>query len=208
MTTLTLAAVIAALTPTLASADASPEAPWSISFELWGGRSRYDVLGLRNNVATVRSGDLLDGNFNTRGAQALLRIGWLDLGALWEGNWPKSGADSVVVTPLVGFKWDLSDTWRVDLLGELGGHRVSNIGQSGVTELKSVWLPSVGVRPSLTLRAPLGPSRFLVSLTPFARWDLLRKTVNVNVVGQTNQVQSYDVGGSTMGVVLGIGLEL
>lgn len=203
----------AAITPAVARADASNAAPWSITAQVWGGVARYDVLGLEHGVGTVTqadANDLLRGNFDTRGGSAVLRLGWLDLGALFEGSWPTSAADSVVVTPLAGFAWDLATTLRLDVLAELGGHRISDIGggTAGATNLQTVWLPYVGVRPSLSLRVPVGPVRAVVSLTPFARWDLVKKTVNVQIQGTTNTVQSYEAGGSTFGVVVGAGVEL
>lgn len=210
---LALALAAAAITPAAARADASNAAPWSITAQVWGGVARYDVLGLEHGVGTLTqadANDLLQGNFDTRGGSAVLRLGWLDLGALFEGSWPKSAADSVVVTPLVGFAWDLATMLRLDVLGELGGHRISNIGSGtqGAAAVESVWLPSVGVRPSLSLRVPVGPVRAVVSLTPFARWDLVKRTVNVQIQGTTNEVQSYRAGGSTFGVVVGAGVEL
>jgi hypothetical protein len=203
-----------ALVPGLAAADVSPGSGWSVTLSAWGGVTRYDVLGLKHGVSGVESEDgkdLLDGNFNSWGGSAVLRLGWLDLGALYEGALLRSRADSTVITPLVGFAWDLSDLVRLDLLGELGGHRVSNIGTSGsfdVKDAKSVWLPYVGVRPTLSLRLPVGPTRFVLSATPFARWDLVRKQVAVTVAsGGTESRNDYDVGGSTFGLVGGVGLE-
>ena len=117
----------------------------------------------------------------------------------------------MVVTPVFGFAWNLSEAWRVDLLGELGGHQVTGIGQSDsfdASQVKSVWLPSAGVRPSISARIPVGATRLVLSLTPFARWDLMRKTVTVNVTGSPSDVRTYEAGGSTIGVVGAVGLEI
>jgi len=209
-----VAAAALLVTPVLAAADTSPNSAWSVTAQVWGGRSRYDVAGLKSNVSTLGTTDgkdLMSGRFTSTGAQAIVRLGWLDVGALWEGSLPRSGVGSAIVTPLVGIAWNLSDRWRIDLLGEAGGHQVSGIGQSGsfdTSHVKTVWLPSVGVRPGLTLRLPVSFLRVDASLTPFARWDLVRKTVTVDVAGQAGQYRSYDVGGTTVGVVLGIGLEI
>jgi hypothetical protein len=55
----------------------------------------------------------------------------------------------------------------------------------------------------------MGPARLVLSVAPFARWDLVEKQVEVQVTtGTTTSVRSYDAGGSTFGVVAGIGLEL
>jgi hypothetical protein len=207
----TLAAGLAvALVPRAARADA-----WSLTGTVWGGVSKYDVLGLKDGIANVQSQDrrdLMNGRFNSTGASAVLRLGWLDVGALYEGTWLRSRADSAVITPLVGFAIPLGESFRLDLLGELGGHRVSNIGTSGsfdASQAKSVWLPSVGLRPTLSYRLPVGPVHAVLQATPFARWDLVKKTVTVPVtVGGTTTQNTYDVGGTTFGVVGAIGVEL
>ncbi len=211
---LALAAALALCAPAVASADAGASAPWSLGLTLWGGRTRYDVLGLADNVSSISQTDgkdLLQGSFNTTGAQLLVRIGWLDLGALYEGSWPHGAPSNVIITPVVGVAWNLSDLWRLDFLGELGGHQITGIGESGsfdVSQAKSVWLPSVGLRAGISLRPPVGPVRLVLSLTPFARWDLVQKTVTVNLAGGTNEYRSYTAGGSTIGLVGGIGIEL
>ncbi len=198
-----------------AAADVSPNSAWSLTVSAWGGVSRYDVLGLKHGVAGIQSQDgrdLLNGDFNVRGGSAVLRLGWLDLGALAEGSAPTSRADSAVITPVAGIAWNLSDLFRLDLLGELGGHRISNIGTSGsfdVAQARTAWLPYVGVRPTLSLRLPLGPTRVVLSAAPFARWDLVQKQVTVTVSsGSTTTQNTYSVGGSTFGVVGAVGLEL
>jgi hypothetical protein len=209
-TLLALAAAAALAAPPLAAADDA----WSLTLGVWGGVSRYDVLGLKHGVGTVSSQDrrdLLDGNFNTTGASAVLRLGWLDVGLLYEGTLIDTKATSEVVTPLVGFKWDLTDRVRVDVLGELGGHRIDDIG-SGNPELaerpKSAWLPYVGLRPGLSYRLPVGPTRLVLSATPFARWDLVKKEVSVRTTGGTASQTVYEAGGTTFGVVGGVGIEL
>jgi hypothetical protein len=205
------AAALAGAAP--ARADVSPGSAWSLTLSAWGGVSRYDVLGLRHGISSVQSQDgrdLLQGEFNAYGGSAVLRLGWLDLGALYEGALLESRADSAVVTPLAGFALNLTDLLRLDVLGELGGHQISNIGVSqsfDVSQARTVWLPYVGVRPTLSLRLPVGPARLVLSAAPFARWDLVKKQVTVAVSGTTRQ-NTYDVGGTTFGVVGGVGVEL
>ncbi|WP_242372372.1 hypothetical protein [Anaeromyxobacter sp. SG26] len=200
---LILAAALALAGPRLAAADTGPDSGWSLTLGVWGGASRYDVLGLKHGVETLDR-DTLDGNLDTYGASALLRLGWLDVGALYEGSF-REATDSFVLTPLVGFKWDVTDLVRVDFLGELGGHRITNIG----TDAQSVWLPYVGVRPTLSLRLPLGPTRLVLSGAPFARWDLVKKDVAVpSSGGATTTRSTYEAGGTTFGVVGGVGIEL
>jgi hypothetical protein len=183
--------------PGLAAADVSPESPWSLTVSLWAGVSKYDVLGLAHGVGQLGSSDL-NGSVDAYGGSALLRLGWLDVGALYEGSF-REATNTFVLTPLVGVKWDLADALRLDLLGELGGHRITNIG----ADAQSVWLPYLGFRPTLSVRLPLGFTRLVLSVSPFARWDLVKKEVSGGTAGTT-----YDVGGTTFGVAGGVGLEI
>jgi hypothetical protein len=192
-----LAAALALAGPGLAAADVSPESPWSLTASVWGGVSHYDVLGLAHGIGQLDS-SAPQGSMDTYGGSAVLRLGWLDVGALYEGSF-REVSDSFVLTPLVGVKWDLSDVLRLDLLGELGGHRITNIG----ADAQSVWLPYIGFRPTLSVRVPMGFARVVLSASPFARWDLVKKEVSGGTVGT-----SYDVGGTTFGLVGGVGLEI
>ncbi len=205
---LTAAAALAA--PTIGAAE---EPGWSLTLGVWGGVSRYDVLGLKAGVGTVGSADgkdLLDGNFNAMGASALLRLGWLDLGVLYEGTLIDKRANSEVLTPTAGFKWDISEHVRLDVLGELGGHKIENIGSGSeiASETRTVWLPYIGVRPSLSYRLPAGPLHLVLSATPFARWDLVKKEVSVQTSAGPDTHTIYEAGGSTFGVVGGVGIEI
>jgi hypothetical protein len=207
-----LALALALLGPAAAAADDS----WSLTLGAWGAVSHYDLLGLEHGVGEAEprqdAEDLLQGNFDTWGGSAVLRWRWLDVGLLYEGAFLEDQADSAVLTPLVGVSLDLGSRLRLDLLGELGGHRISNIGLSGdvtVSDPQSVWLPYLGVRPTLSLRVPIGPLPLVVSLAPFARWDIVHKDVTVVASdGTTTTESTYEAGGTTFGVAAGAGLEL
>ena len=212
---LALAATLALSVPEAARAGTGPDASWSLTLGVWGGVSRYDVLGLQHGVGTIDAQDgedLLQGRFDTWGGSAVLRLGWLDLGLLYERSPGDEGAASAVFTPLAGIAWNLTDLFRLDLLAELGGHQISNIGESGSWDpstTETVWLPYVGVRPTLSMRLPVGPIRAIVSLAPFARWDLVEKEVEIEVTsGTTTTLNTFEAGGSTFGIVLGAGFEL
>ncbi len=205
---LVLLAAIAALA---APAGARAGEGWSLTLSGWGGVSRYDVLGLGHGLGTVGAADgrdLMEGRFDTVGTSAVLRIGWLDLGLLYEGTLVDDGAESDVLTPVVGFAWNPTGRVRVDVLGELGGHRIAEVGAGNPisTATRTVWLPYVGIRPSLSFRIPFGPAHVVLSATPFARWDLVKKDVAVPVSGGTETF--YEAGGSTFGVVGGVGFEI
>lgn len=208
-TLLALAAAAALGVPGLAAAADG----LSLTVGVWGGVSRYDVLGLKHGVANVGAqdrSDLMSGSFNTAGASAVLHLGWLGLGALYEGTFFDRNAKSDVITPLVGFKWDLTDTVRLDVLAELGGHRIDRIGEGNpaVTQSGTAWLPYVGLRPGLSYRLPVGPARLVLSATPFARWDLVKKDVTVPTPSGPSSQTTYEAGGTTFGLVGGVGIEL
>ncbi len=206
-TVLALAAALAVAAPRGASAAEG----WSVTLGVWGGVSHYDVLGLAHGVGGVGAADgqdLIQGNFDTVGGSALLRIRWLDVGLLYEGTLLDTSAKNEVVTPVLGLAWDLSRHVRLDLLAELGGHRITGVGSGNdrVSETKTVWLPYLGVRPSFSYRLPVGPTFLALSATPFARWDLVKKDVSVRTSSLDPTV--YEAGGSTFGLVFGAGLEL
>ncbi len=206
-TVVALAAALALAAPrTVSAAD-----DWSLTLGVWGGVSHYDVLGLAHGVSSVGAAegqDLIQGNFDTVGGSALLRIRWLDLGVLYEGTLLDGSARNEVLTPVVGLAWDLSRRVRLDLLAELGGHRITGVGSGNdyVSETKTVWLPYVGVRPSFSYRLPVGPTFLVLSATPFARWDLVKKDVSVETSSLDPTV--YEAGGSTFGLVFGAGIEI
>ncbi len=206
-TVLALAAALALAAPRGASAGEG----WSLTLGVWGGVSHYDVLGLAHGVGAVGAADgqdLIQGNFDTVGGEALLRLRWLDLGVLYEGTLLDGDAKNEVLTPLVGIAWDLSQHVRLDLLAELGGHRITGVGSGNdlVTDTQTVWLPYVGVRPSFSYRMPFGPAALVLSATPFVRWDLVKKDVSVPTSSLDPTV--YEAGGTTFGVVVGAGLEI
>jgi hypothetical protein len=207
---LLLAAAVVLAAPAAARAGGS----WSLTLGVWGGVSRYDVLGLdhaiANNVGAADGRDLLSGDFNTVGGMALFRVGWLDLGLLYEGSLLDTRADSEVFTPVLGVAIEATDTIRVDLLGELGGHRLANVGAGNdlASRTETVWLPSVGFRPGVSFRLPVAAARLVLSVTPFARWDLVKKQVVVDTTSGPGTRTYYEAGGTTYGIVGGVGIEL
>jgi hypothetical protein len=203
-------ALLAALSLALAPAARATDGI-GLTLQVWGGVSRYDVSGLKAGVAS-QGQDLLQARANTYGATALLRLGGLDLGVLYEGRLVRQRTDSAVLTPVLGLAIPIGEVVRLDLLGELGGHQVTGVqfaGQVDVTQATSVWLPYVGARPTLSLRFPFGPLHLVASAAPFARWDLLRKEVSLTVTpsGGSGTVVPYRLGGATFGVTAGAGLE-
>jgi hypothetical protein len=211
-TLLVLAAALALAAPRSGVADEG----FSLTLGIWSGVARYDVLGLRHGVGNVGAEDgrdLIEGRFNAVGASALLRLGSLELGVLYEGTLLDDEAKSEVLTPLVGFKWDVAERVRLELLGELGGHRIDDIGSGNdllAQPPETVWLPYVGFRAGISYRLPigLGATRVVLSATPFARWDLVKEEVAVVTSAGPDTRTVYEAGGSTFGVVGGLGMEI
>lgn len=205
-------AVALALALLLGPAAARAGDTLGLTLEVWGAVSRYDVRGLEPGLQNAGWGrDLLQDRVGSYGASALLRLGTLDLGALYEGQLIRERTDAAVITPLVGFAIRLGTALRLDLLGELGGHRITNVrfdGAVDVSQARSVWLPYVGARPTLTLRFPAGPMHLVLSVSPFARWDLVKRRITLTSGGTQASTSSYDVGGATFGVAAGAGFEL
>lgn len=202
------AALLAALlvAPGTVRADDS----WGLSLQLLWGVSRYDVGGLEAGIASQGT-DMLQDSASMTGGIGLLRLGVLDLGVVYEGGSISGTADSAVLTPVVGLALPLGDSLRLDLLGELGGHKISNIavseGNVDYSSATSVWLPYVGVRPMLVLRLPIGPLKVIGSIAAFARWDLVKKDVTLEPVSGGTGSLPYELGGTTFGLSAGAGLE-
>jgi hypothetical protein len=192
--------------PGVARADDS----WGLSLQLLWGVSRYDVGGLQAGVAN-QGAEMLTDSASMVGGLGLLRLGALDLGVLYEGGTISGAADSMVLTPEIGFALPLGESLRVDLLGELGGHQISNLTTSdgGVdfTQTSVAWLPFLGVRPMLTLRLPLAGLKVVGSIAAFARWDLVKKDVALAPASGSSGSLPYQLGGTTFGLSAGAGLE-
>jgi hypothetical protein len=209
-TVLALAAALALVRPAAArAADTRPDG-WSGTFSVWAGVSRYDVLGLGHGVAATDGKDLLSGNFDTIGGSVVLHHYAWEYGALYEGTLMQTRAQSAFYTPVFGFGFDLTDNVRIEALAEFGGHQISQIGAGNTfaAETRTVWLPYVGLRPGVAYRIPLPDVRLVVGLSPFARWDLVRRNVEVRTSGGPVSRVSYEAGGTAFGIVASLGLEL
>lgn len=203
---LALAAALALLPLVAAPADA-PRDGWTGTFSFWAGVSRYDVLDLGQGMSAADGKDLLSGNFDTIGGAVVLHHYAWEFGALYEGTLMQKGAQSQFYTPVFGLGFDITDNVRLEVLGELGGHRISQIGAGNdrTLETRAVWLPFVGLRPGVAYRIPLDDVRLVLALSPFARWDLQRRIVEVRAAVAP---VSYEAGGTAVGIVAAIGLEL
>ena len=196
--------IFAAAVAVLIAAPAAALGPVDFTLDVWGGVKRYDAVGLRAGVerdAESAKDDLLDRNFNAIGATGILKVGALELGALYEGGLDFDSTKNFVIAPLVGVGFDAS-LLRLELLAEVGAARYYDIAGSR----QSAWLPYAGVRPGASLRFGfIGSSRLVLGAWGFARWDLTTREVTI---GPADLGTTYRVGGSTFGVVGRVGVEL
>jgi len=155
-----LTVVAALLAASLGGLARAQEHPVGLTLQVMGAVSRYDAGGLKSGVDSQGSA-LLKDRMAVVGGSVLLRLGALDLGLLYEGGQLRSQADSAIVTPMIGLAWPLGEALRLDLLAELGGHKISNIQSSSggevYTQARAAWIPTIDARPTLALRFPAGP---------------------------------------------------
>jgi hypothetical protein len=191
----------------LAAALLAAALPWSahalggtsLTLDVWGGVKRYESI--RSATVDATKDDLLDGSYNALGATAVLKLGLFELGALYEGGVDYETTETMLLGGLLGPAIDAGPI-RLELLGEVGGQRYSDVG--GTDE--STWLPYAGVRPGVSLRIPVLPAlRLVVGAWGFWRRDLTRETVrSISDLPEA----SYRVGGSSYGVVGRVGFEI
>jgi hypothetical protein len=191
--TLLLLAALALALP----AGARALGPVSLTVDVWGGVKRYDALQLDSATLDATSDDLLDGSYNAVGATGIVKLGLLELGLLYEGGLDYESTKTATIAPLLGLGVDAGPV-RLELLGEVGAQRYSDIGGSD----ESTWLPYAGVRPGVSLRIPVLPSlRLVLGAWGFARWDVDREDVSAGDA-------VYRVGGNSYGVVGRVGFEI
>jgi hypothetical protein len=208
--TLPLVALLAlALAPAAVRADVV-----SIGLELYGGYNKYDALGLKNAVGNISLRDkalLKDANTHV-GLMGTFKLTSWELGALLELGQNGSSTATTTVGGLVGPAFDLGGL-RLEILGELGGRRYGNFlddPQVVIGGAKEAWLVYVGARPGLSVHFGTG-LKFVVGVWAFGRWDLSKKSVPVTYTpaGSSTPVSaSYELGGSTYGASLRLGIML
>jgi hypothetical protein len=154
----------------------------------------------------VNSPRLFDTSLELAGGDLLLSLGALEVGAIGDVTFGHHTASQSAIGGLLGFGVPLGPA-KLDLLGELGGHRYGNFTEHPeiVTSSSSnEWLLYVGLRPGFSVRI-VGP--LSIGVWTFVRWDLQRRTVPVTVGNATTE-GSYKLGGTTIGATFRLGLEL
>ncbi len=141
------------------------------------------------------------------GGDVMFNITWLQFGAIGDQMWAKNKAS---ITSLGGLLWAklAAGPVRVDLMGEVGGHRYGNL--QNLSSNKDQWFAYLGLRPGVAfkLSAPDTPG-FLIGVWGFARWDLSSKrtgVVTASNVGETSP-GSIKLGGASYGATVRLGFD-
>ena len=199
---LLLAAAI--LAPRTASAVASLEAFYGISRPP-SGSFHAAVSGAADDPHLLRDSlQIAGGNF-------ILHLGTFEVGAIADTSWRSNSASQTAIGGLLGIGGDLGRSVRLELLGEVGGHRYGNFVENSrivTASSSSEWLAYVGVRPGIAFRITQGSPSVLIGIWGFARWDLQNKDVPVTVASVDNTAPGrIELGGTTIGAVARLGLD-
>jgi hypothetical protein len=154
--------------------------------------------------------DLIASSLNLAGADVLLHLDWLELGAIADTSFKSGSASQTALGGLVGLGWDLARTLRIEALGEVGAQRYGDFlnNRSVVTaSSKSEWFMYAGLRPGIAYRFGSEPG-LLVGIWGFVRWDLTTSNVPVTVAGASGTSPgSLKLGGATIGAVARVGVD-
>ncbi len=154
--------------------------------------------------------DLIASSLNLAGADLILHLDWLELGAMADTSFKSGSASQVAIGGLAGLGWDVFRRVRVEALGEVGAQRYGDFlnNTSVVTaSSKSQWFGYVGLRPGIAYRFGSEPG-FLVGLWGFVRWDLTTANVPVTVANASGTSPgSLKLGGTTIGMVARVGVD-
>lgn len=156
--------------------------------------------------------DFSENSLQIAGGTLLLNFGAFEIGAIVDATFG-DGVTQTAIGGLAGFR--IGDRLRLDLLGEVGGHRFGNLADdpSVVTSSSSdEWLLYVGLRPGLAYRFELGApggAGFLLGIWGFARWDVTDQTVPVTVgTADDRRAGNLELGGTSIGAAIRAGFEL
>jgi hypothetical protein len=186
--------------------------PAAVSIEAFYGLARPPSADFSAAVSGAGDDpDLIDNSLNLAGGNLLLHLGMFELGAIADVSWKSGSASQTALGALVGIGGDVGRSLRVELLGEVGGHRYGNFTDNPdivTASSSSEWLAYVGLRPGIALRVPMGDMGFLVGVWGFARWDLTTSDVPVTV-GSADSASpgSVELGGTTIGLVGRVGFD-
>lgn len=186
--------------------------PAAVSIEAFYGLARPSSADFSAAVSgAANDPDLVASSLNIAGGNLILHLGLLEVGAIADVSWKSGSASQTALGALVGVGGDVGRSLRLELLGEVGGHRYGNFTENPdivTSSSSSEWFAYVGVRPGIAFRFPMGDAAFLVGVWGFARWDLTTSDVPVTV-GSADSASpgSVELGGTTIGAVARIGFD-
>jgi hypothetical protein len=196
----------------LAAALLAPRAASAtVSLEAFYGITRPPSADFSTAVSgAANDPHLMSDSLNIAGGNVLLHLGLLELGGIFDVSWKGGSASQTAIGALVGVGGDMGGALRLELLGEVGGHRYGNFVENPdvvTASSSSEWLAYVGLRPGLAYRFDLGGSGLLVGIWAFVRWDLSSSNVPVTVRSAPSERANLEVGGATIGAVARVGLD-
>jgi hypothetical protein len=150
--------------------------------------------------------NLYKSSLQLAGGDVLFNLGGLELGAIIDTTFGSNSPSQTALGALAGVGLEL-DAFKLDLLGEAGGHRYGNFANNPdiVTSSSSEqWLFYVGLRPGITFKLG-GP--ISLGLWAFVRWDVNSQDLPVTV-GSAKSAGSYSLGGTTIGAAVRLGFDL
>lgn len=200
-TTLWLAAAAALIGPATARAS-------GLQIEGFYGLERPPSTSFSAAVSgTGGASHLFNTSLQLAGADVLLNLGGLELGAIIDTTFGNDTASQTALGGLVGLALDAGGA-KLDLLAEVGGHRYGNFASHPdivTSSSSSQWLAYVGLRPGFTFKLGGGP--LSLGLWAFVRWDVTTENVPVTV-GNAGSAGSYELGGTTIGATVRLGFSL
>lgn len=151
--------------------------------------------------------NLFDSSLQLAGGDVLLNLGGLELGAVADTTFGHHTASQTAIGALGGVALALAPV-KIDLLVEAGGHRYGDfVSDPRIVTASSTdqWFFYVGLRPGI--RIQLGDGPFFAGVWGFVRWDVTSKGLPVTV-GSARSAGSYELGGTTIGATLRLGLQI
>lgn len=159
------------------------------------------VSGLENQP------DLFDDSLQIAGATVLVNLGLFEVGAIGDVTWADNSGSQSALGALAGVRLPLGSA-RLDLLGELGGHRYGNFAENPqvvTSSEKEQWLAYVGLRPGIAWKLGGEGPGLLLGVWAYARWDVSQENIPVTLEG--GGTGEYEVGGTSLGATLRVGFE-
>lgn len=180
----------------------------ALTVEGYYGLARPSSVDFESAVGTVNS-HLFHDSLNIAGADVILHLGLLELGAIGDVTFKSNSASQTAIGALAGVGFELGQL-RLEALGEAGGHRIGNITENPnivTSSSGSEWLAYVGLRPGIAYR--FGPSSgVILGLWGYARWDVTDKHVPVTVSSASGTAPGeLKLGGTTVGVTARVGFD-